>query len=110
MADNFLGIDVAKSKFDVAFLGQHDRCRYRTFPNNSTGFADLLKWLARQEGDELHACLEATGTYGLALANYLHQAGVPVSVVNPACIKAFADSWCAACKACGNYVTRSITG
>ena len=92
MADNFLGIDVAKGKFDVAFLRRDERFRHRTFPNNSTGFADLLKWLERRESGELHACLEATGTYGLALASYLYQAGVPVSVVNPACVKAFAES------------------
>jgi transposase len=40
----------------------------------------------------LHACLEATGCYGEALALFLHQQGVRVSVVNPARIKAFAQS------------------
>jgi transposase len=34
--------------------------------------------------------MEATGTYGEALATYLHEAGHRVSVVNPAIIKAFA--------------------
>jgi transposase len=40
----------------------------------------------------VHACLEATGTYSEALANYLHTAGHIVSVINPAVIKAFASS------------------
>ena len=36
--------------------------------------------------------MEATGTYGEALAGYLHQAGHLISVVNPAVIKAFAST------------------
>ena len=40
----------------------------------------------------MHACLESTGTYGLALAEFLVGQGHVVSVVNPACVKAFADS------------------
>jgi transposase len=36
--------------------------------------------------------MEATGTYGDALATYLHEAGHPVSRVNPAAIKAYAQS------------------
>jgi transposase len=35
----------------------------------------------------VHACLEATGRYGVAL--HLHDAGHRVSVVNPAQIKHF---------------------
>jgi transposase len=41
---------------------------------------------------DMHACLEATGQYGQAVAEYLHQIGYPISVVNPARIKAFAAS------------------
>jgi len=40
----------------------------------------------------LHVCLEATGSYGEALALYLFDAGYRVSVVNPAAVKAFAAS------------------
>jgi transposase len=38
----------------------------------------------------VHACLEATGTYGDALALWLHDAGHVVSVVNPAIMHAYA--------------------
>ena len=92
MSDNFLGIDVAKSKFDVALLGQDGKVRHRTFPNKPEGFSAVRQWLSRQGVEQVQACLEATGTYGLALATHLHQAGLTVSVVNPACIKAFAES------------------
>lgn len=40
----------------------------------------------------MHACLEATGTYGEALATHLHDSGHTVSIVNPAAIKAYAQS------------------
>jgi transposase len=40
----------------------------------------------------LHACLEATGYYGDDVAQFLHEAGYRVSVVNPARIKGYADS------------------
>lgn len=86
-----LGIDVAKAKFDVALLEQ-GRARERSFSNDPKGFRALGAWLAQYQVSQLHACLEATGTYGLALAHDLHRAGVRVSVVNPACIKAFAQA------------------
>jgi transposase len=86
-----LGLDVAKRKFDAALL-LHDRTHHRLFPNNPTGFAELLRWVRQQATDLLHACLESTGTYGDALALFLHQQGLRVSVVNPARIQAFAHS------------------
>ena len=92
MADNMLGIDVSKGKFDVVLMRADGKRRWRTFANRAEGFAALLGWLDKQQALPVHACLEATGTYGLALASFLYQAGQPVSVVNPACIKAFSDS------------------
>lgn len=37
-------------------------------------------------------CMEATGAYGLPLADFLAAKGYPVSIVNPAKIHAFARS------------------
>jgi transposase len=51
-----------------------------------------LFWLSRQGVESVHACLEATGTYGEALSPFLHEAGHRVSVINPAATKAFAGS------------------
>lgn len=86
-----LGIDVAKEKFDVVLL-QGEQSRHRIFPNNRPGFRALSAWLGEKQASDLHACLEATGTYGLDLAHYLYQTGMKVSVVNPACVKAFGQS------------------
>jgi transposase len=86
-----LGIDLAKKKFDVALLN-NDKCKSKVFENNPAGFSSLLTWLAKNDVQSVHACMEATGTYGEALAKFLHDAGHSVSVTNPARIKAFGQS------------------
>lgn len=92
MYNNFLGIDISAATFDVALLDTQGRCRQETFSNSTKGFQSLARWLRHHNADSLHACLEATGRYGLALAHFLYESHIPVSVVNPACIKAFAQS------------------
>ena len=92
MTETALGIDIAKLKFNVCLINSSGKLRHKVFPNTSTGFEQLLDWLLSQGVQRVHACLEATGTYGEALSLFLHQAGHTVSVVNPAAIKAFAQS------------------
>jgi transposase len=87
-----LAIDISKARFDVALLRPDGKLRHRVFPNTSAGFQQLSAWLTKQKALHIHACMEATGTYADALASYLHSAGHTVSVVNPAVIKAFAQS------------------
>ena len=84
----WLGIDIAKQKFDVA-LTWNTRRRAKVFSNNSEGWQALLRWLKDLGVVQVHACLEATGRYGDGLAIALHEAGHRVSVVNPAQIKHF---------------------
>jgi transposase len=62
------------------------------FDNHAAGFDQLAGWLKQQGVTQVHACLEATGRYGNALAGCLHQSGHKVSVVNPARIKKYAAS------------------
>src|SRR5262252_5268210 len=90
--DAVLGIDIAKAKFDVALVWPDGRVRRKSCPNTAAGFAQLATRLSRQGVTTVHAALEATGTYGLALAESLHDAGHVVSVLNPAIIHAFAAS------------------
>jgi len=87
----FLGIDIAKRKFD-AFLQRHQRSYHRQFANTASGFAQLQHWLHQSADGPIHAGMEATSRYGEALALFLHQAGVRMSVINPARIHAFAKS------------------
>lgn len=86
-----LGIDVAKRKFDVALLTAH-KVTVGKFDNTPRGFANLEGWLVKYGVKRVHACLEATGTYGDALAEHLYHAGHVVSMVNPARIKGFGQS------------------
>ena len=90
--DAVLGIDIAKAKFAAALLTLDGRVRHKSCANTPAGFAALAAWLQRRQVTHIHACLEATGTYGEALATWLHDAGHVVSVVNPAIIHAFAGT------------------
>ena len=87
-----LGIDIAKLKFNACLVREGSKFRHKVFPNNPEGFAQLSDWLKKQGVKQVHACLEATGTYGDSLAAYLHEQDHLVSVVNPAAIKAYAQS------------------
>lgn len=92
MACDILGIDVAKATFDVALRRSATSTVQGHFDNRPDGFRRLQAWLKRHRVEQLHACLEATGRYGEALATFLYQTGYTVSVVNPARIHAYAQS------------------
>jgi len=91
MSKTVLGIDVAKSKLDVALMF-NGKVLMKKFDNNIKGFKLLQGWLTSLRIEEVHACLEATGPYGEAVAEFLHEHGHRVSVVNPLRIKSFAKS------------------
>lgn len=93
----FLGIDIAKSKFDVALLRPDGKFRNKVLSNNPQGFAQLLVWLdahgvPSSELGQLHVCMEATGIYWEALAEFLCDQAIVVSVINPAQIKSYGAS------------------
>jgi transposase len=92
MIEPALGIDIAKLKFNVCLIQISGKLKHKVFPNTAAGFAQLREWLSTQRVKRIHACLEATGAYGDSLSLFLHQAGHTVSVINPAAIKAFAQS------------------
>lgn len=87
-----LGVDIAKDSFDVTLLDEAGRKRRRSGRNNTTGFKQLQAWLQLHSQGPVHVCLEATSVYWEPLAEYLHQQGYRVSVVNPARIKGYSLS------------------
>lgn len=91
MRQAIVGIDIAKANFHAVLLIS-DTTRSKSFPNNTRGFTNFDGWLANRAVQCVHACMEATGSYGEALALHLVDAGHTVSVVNPARIKGFATS------------------
>ena len=86
-----VGIDMSKHKFNVA-LFRDSKFKHKTFRNNREGHADMAVWLKARDVVIAHVCMESTNIYGEALAEYLHDRGFTVSIVNPARIKGFAQS------------------
>ena len=85
----FVGIDVSKAQLDVSVLPQET---FWSSPNDDAGPADVVTRL-RERAPTL-IVLEATGGYEAVIAAQLAAAGLPVVVVNPRQVRAFA-------KACG---------
>lgn len=88
-----VGIDVSKKKLDIALL-VNSKVKSKVIDNSPEGHKELLGWLIKSKAPmaELQVCMEATGVYYEAVALALHEAGLEVSVVNPACIKGFGHS------------------
>ncbi len=91
MFQSQLGIDISKATLDVVLLRETNRIS-ATFQNDEGGFERLVRWMLHHKAGMVHACLESTGQYGDGVAEYLYQAGIAVSVVNPARIKRYGDS------------------
>jgi len=83
MTTIYTGLDIAKLNLQLHLAG-----RLHDLPNTPAGHRRLLKLLTSQPG--VHVICEATGGYERDLVAALHQAGVPVSVLNPARVRHFA--------------------
>lgn len=91
MEGHIVGIDVSKDQLDVVLLTE-EKSSYQVFANTTLGIDRLKNWLVSRGAGRVHACLEATGQYGEAVAESLHEQGHIVSVVNPARIKRYGES------------------
>lgn len=90
-----VGCDVSKKKLEVALMVtvEPPKLRSKVVNNDQPGCTALIDWACRQAqctAGELHVVMEATGVYHEAAAYALTQAGVQVSVVNPAQVRDFA--------------------
>lgn len=87
-----VGVDIAKKKFDVALL-MESKYKHKLFTNDEAGFEAFIVWLLMFNLlSRPLICMEATGAYSQPLADFLVAKGYQVSVVNPAKVKAFAQS------------------
>lgn len=91
LSKNVLGIDVAKLKLDVVLLFDN-KSLAKQFDNSPQGFQLLVAWLKSLHLKQVHACLEATGNYGEAVAHFLFVNNHLVSVVNPFIIKSYSHA------------------
>lgn len=88
---HWVGIDVAKAKFDLVLLpsGNAQRLKHKIFQNTAKGHKACLAWLNALPGT-VSVCLEATGHYSEGIAEALYEADIDVSVENPYQIKQYA--------------------
>ena len=88
-----LGMDVAKAKLDCCLLLDEasGKRKSKMVGNSKLGVVDLLAWAAKQNISpaELHVVMEGTGVYHEQAALALADAGVTVSIVNPAQVRDF---------------------
>ena len=88
---DYIGIDIAKAKFDMALAQANGKYIYRTFTNNTKGFNDLLTMLKARGVVKAHIAMEATNIYWYELATFCQrQTHWTVSVLNPLQISAYA--------------------
>lgn len=89
---DYLGVDVAKAKLDCMLLdGTSGKRKAKVVPNTRAGFIQLLEWLARQGAPAPHVIMEPTGVYHEPAALALTDAGLTLSLVNPARLRQFAQ-------------------
>ena len=91
MTQSIVGIDVSKHTLDIVLLYEQ-RSKHLKVANTPSGFQTLQTWLSKHDCQSVHACMEATGQYGFAAAEFLYSRGYQVSVINPARIKAYGVS------------------
>jgi transposase len=82
-----IGIDISKENFDAAYI-ENGKMKTKKY---SYTVVDIKKFISSID-IEFHCIMESTGVYHLRLAHVLHEAGIPVSVVNPLSVKRFIQS------------------
>ena len=81
-----VGIDVSKDRLDVHVLPSEEAW---AVSRDADGLAELCRRLAGMSGV---VAIEATGGYETIVAASLSSAGLPLVVVNPAQVRAFAKA------------------
>ncbi|MCW3128197.1 MAG: hypothetical protein JWO03_3855 [Bacteroidetes bacterium] len=81
-----IGIDISKQTFDVSWKEKASTVSM-AFPNNQEGFRSFFSHVKKDD----HCVMEASGTYFLKLAMFLHNRKIYVSVVNPLKIKRYSQ-------------------
>lgn len=84
-----IGIDIAKAKFDAAYIAPNGTRRHTIFSNDYQGFRLLKRWLKLKRPTLI---MESTGNYWQKLAHWSKGQGWEVAIVNPQQSKAYAKS------------------
>lgn len=81
---DIIGIDISKGWFDCFNYQQTESKRFANAPE---GWRCFVGWA----GNQAWVIMEASGPYYLGLANWLHDQGICLSVVNPLVIRRYAQ-------------------
>lgn len=88
-----VGVDAAKHSFDVALLQANGKYRTKAkLANGPAGFQAFQAWLQTHVPPDSWIVMEATGIYHEALAEFVHERGYRVCVLNPAQVARYAQS------------------
>ncbi len=90
----YVGADIAAESIQIDWHNTgNQQSQQVTLQQHKRDYARLVKQLIRQVvPEQIHVVMEATGTYWMAFAEYLHQSGLVVSVLNPSQAKHFAQA------------------
>ena len=89
----YVGIDVSKAKLDCMLLdASSQKKKSKVVANDAAGFKQLLEWLAKQGAANAHVVMEPTGVYHENCALALSDAGMRLSLVNPARVREYAKA------------------
>jgi transposase len=69
-----------------------EKLRKKIVDNSVSGFKSLRNWISKNNINNPHICMESTGCYSEGVAEFFHELGFKVSVVNPLQIKSFRSS------------------
>ena len=89
--EHFIGIDVAKDKFDIDHQDKNQKFSPQQFSNSISGISRLINYLTSKEimPDNALICLEHTGNYIDQMTRILCGEGYFVWVVTPLFLKEF---------------------
>ncbi|MCW4630944.1 MULTISPECIES: IS110 family transposase [Marinomonas] len=85
----FVGIDIAAKTVDLVIRHDNKNSLVKTFEQTPNGRTEILTLL--QQHAPQSVVMEATGIYYLDLAVALHDADIPISVINPKSFNHFAQ-------------------
>lgn len=86
-----IGIYVSKEKLDVCALFDGKTLK-KIVKNSVSGFKSLHVWISKNNINNPHICIESTDFYSEDVAEFFHELGFKVSMVNPLQIKSFRSS------------------
>jgi transposase len=80
MSKVVVGIDVSKKDLSITMI-VNDKSYYCNITNDTKGFKEFSRWLKLYKVERVKACMESTGIYSLAFADYLFSQKHEVSIV-----------------------------